>query len=45
MAEDRDGNIWVAGDGLCRWSRAKERIDTLIPYLSGARLDNVICLS
>ena len=40
MAEDRDGNIWLAGDGLCRWSRAKERIDTLIPYLSGARLDN-----
>jgi len=32
MAEDKEGNIWLAGDGLCRWNRKKKVIDTLIPY-------------
>ncbi len=44
MAEDRDGNIWLAGDGLCRWSRVRGSVDTLIPYLSGARLDNYMLI-
>jgi len=33
IAEDKQGNIWLAGDGLCRWSASKKCIDTLIPYL------------
>jgi len=37
IAEDRKGNIWLAGDGLCRWSPAKQMIDTLIPYPSAGR--------
>jgi putative methionine-R-sulfoxide reductase with GAF domain len=32
MAEDLQGNIWLAGDGLCRWNVKKQTIDTLIPY-------------
>jgi len=32
MAEDLDGNIWLAGDGLCRWNRKKDKVDTLIAY-------------
>jgi putative methionine-R-sulfoxide reductase with GAF domain len=32
MAEDLQGNIWLSGDGLCRWNTAKKMIDTLIPY-------------
>lgn len=32
MAEDTAGNVWLAGDGLCRWNRAKRIVDTLIPY-------------
>jgi hypothetical protein len=32
MAEDTAGNIWLAGDGLCRWNRTKKVVDTLIPY-------------
>ena len=32
MAEDLQGNIWLAGDGLCRWNVKKQIIDTLIPY-------------
>jgi ligand-binding sensor domain-containing protein len=34
IAEDRKGNIWLAGDGLCRWNPGKQIIDTLIPYPS-----------
>ena len=37
IAEDRKGNIWLAGDGLCRWNTAKQRIDTLITYPSVGR--------
>lgn len=37
MAEDTAGNIWLAGDGLCRWNREKKRIDTLIPYTVSGR--------
>ena len=29
---DKQGNIWLAGDGLCRWNANKKYIDTLIPY-------------
>jgi ligand-binding sensor domain-containing protein len=32
MAEDKQGNVWLAGDGLCRWNVKKKLIDTLIPY-------------
>lgn len=32
MAEDKRGNIWLAGDGLCRWNRTRDLVDTLIPY-------------
>jgi len=32
MAEDNDGNMWLAGDGVCRWNWKKNTIDTLIPY-------------
>jgi len=32
IAEDLQGNIWLAGDGLCRWNVKKQLVDTLIPY-------------
>jgi putative methionine-R-sulfoxide reductase with GAF domain len=32
MAEDMQGNIWLAGDGLCRWNVRKQTVDLLIPY-------------
>lgn len=32
MAEDMQGNIWLAGDGLCRWNVKKQSVDTLIPF-------------
>lgn len=32
MAEDLQGNIWLAGDGLCRWNVKKQLVDTLIAY-------------
>ena len=32
IGEDKEGNIWLAGDGLCRWNAKKKYIDTLIPY-------------
>ena len=32
MIEDKQGNIWMAGDGLCRWNVKKKIVDTLIPY-------------
>jgi ligand-binding sensor domain-containing protein len=44
MAEDRDGNVWLAGDGLCRWNRAKGAVDTLIPFVSGTRLNNYMLI-
>lgn len=34
MGEDRNGNMWLGGDGLCRWNARKQAIDTLIPYPS-----------
>lgn len=34
MAEDLQGNIWLAGDGLCRWNVKKEVVDMLVPYPS-----------
>lgn len=33
IAEDSEGNIWMSGDGIARWNRAKNQIDTLIEYL------------
>ncbi|WP_162852552.1 sensor histidine kinase [Dinghuibacter silviterrae] len=44
MAEDLQGNIWLAGDGLCRWNRTKGRVDTLIPYPPGMRLKNFMMI-
>lgn len=32
IAEDLQGNIWLAGDGLCRWNIQKQQVDTLIRY-------------
>jgi ligand-binding sensor domain-containing protein len=32
ISEDKQGNIWLAGDGLCRWNAGKKCIDLLIPY-------------
>lgn len=40
MAKDSRGNVWFAGDGLCRWNAAKQRVDTLILYPSVARTLN-----
>ena len=40
MAKDREGNVWFAGDGLCRWNAAKQMVDTLIVYSSVARTLN-----
>lgn len=37
MAEDQNGNMWLGGDGLCRWNGSKQAIDTLVPYPSMAR--------
>ena len=38
MAEDLQGNIWLSGDGLCRWNVKKQMVDTLIPYPKVSRL-------
>src|SRR5262249_6979694 len=38
MAEDLQGNIWLAGDGICRWNLQKQKVDTLIPYPKVSRL-------
>ena len=38
MAEDMQGNIWLAGDGLCRWNVKKQTVDTLIPYQTVSKL-------
>ncbi len=38
IAEDLQGNIWLAGDGLCRWNIKKQLIDTLIPYPKVSKL-------
>ena len=38
MAEDIQGNVWLAGDGLCRWNLLKQQVDTLIPYPRVSRL-------
>ncbi len=38
MAEDLQGNIWISGDGLCRWDLKKQMIDTLIPYPKVSKL-------
>ena len=32
IAEDLQGNIWLAGDGICRWNVKTQHVDTLIPY-------------
>jgi len=40
MAKDGQGNVWFAGDGLCRWNAAKQVVDTLILYSSVARTLN-----
>ena len=37
MIEDKQGNVWLAGDGFCRWNFKKKSVDTLIPYPSVRR--------
>ena len=44
MAEDLQSNIWLAGDGLCRWNRAKGMVDTLIPYLHSSQIMNFMLI-
>ena len=38
MAEDLQGNIWLAGDGICRWNARKQIVDTLIPFPQVSRM-------
>ena len=38
MGMDMQGNIWFAGDGLCRWNITKQRIDTVISNLTSAKV-------
>ncbi len=38
METDKQGNVWFAGDGLCRWNIAKQKIDTLISYPTSAKI-------
>lgn len=46
ITEDRYGNIWLAGDGLCRWNRQLERCDTLIKYFKAVNsFKNAMCVS
>lgn len=33
VAEDKEGNIWIAGDAIARWNTKNQKIDTLIEYL------------
>lgn len=33
VAEDNEGNIWIAGDAISRWNTKSQQIDTLIEYL------------
>jgi len=33
IAEDKEGNIWIAGDAISRWNTKSQKIDTLIEYL------------
>ena len=37
IAEDREGNIWMAGDAIVRWNVLTQRIDTLIEHLPGQK--------
>lgn len=32
IVDDKKGNVWFSGDGLCRWNYNKQMIDTLIQY-------------
>ncbi len=36
IKEDMVGNIWMAGDGLCRWNRQKQAVDTFLYFRSPA---------
>jgi ligand-binding sensor domain-containing protein len=40
IKEDILGNIWMMGDGMCRWNRQKQAVDTLVYFQSpsGPRL-------
>jgi ligand-binding sensor domain-containing protein len=45
ITEDKDGNMWFGGDGICRWNARKQAIDTLIPYARvGSVLRNYVSL-
>lgn len=33
VAEDKEGNIWIAGDAIVRWNSKTKKIDTLIERL------------
>lgn len=34
IKEDIAGNIWMAGDGLCRWNRQKQAVDSFLYFQS-----------
>ena len=34
FAEDRNGNIWIAGDAIARWNCRSQKVDTLIEHLA-----------
>ena len=44
MAEDKAGNIWLAGDGICRWNRSKQAVDTLFSFPSVGLLHNYMLI-
>ncbi len=38
IKEDIAGNIWMAGDGLCRWNRQKQAVDSFLYFQTPANL-------
>ena len=45
ITEDKEGNIWLAENGLTRWNRKKNEFDTLITTYSGFNKQNSKVLS
>jgi ligand-binding sensor domain-containing protein/two-component sensor histidine kinase len=41
MGEDEDGNIWLGGDGLCRWNRKTELVDSLLYNMPGLETEYI----
>jgi hypothetical protein len=45
VAEDKEGNVWFAENGLIRWNRQKEQFDTLMTSYYGYNKENTKILS